>query len=318
MTVFAAGALLWRVVDNELMVAMIHRARYDDWSWPKGKVDPGETLPQTAVREIAEETGLKIKLGLRLGIIKYKLPNGADKEVHYWAARVSDSALAKSKFVPSEEVAKVDWIKASEASKLLTYEHDQDVLQRLIDLHELDRLRTKPVIILRHAQALPRAEWKGGKALDDGHRPLLPAGGLEAKALIPLLSAFQPQRLITSPWVRCHTTLAPYAKKRGLPLIERSQLSELGNKKGPKRTKKVVESIVEDGRPTVICTHRPALPTILEALAKFGSPNHEILLNEGRALKPAEMMVVHLTWAKAGRTREIVSIETYEPLTKLL
>jgi 8-oxo-(d)GTP phosphatase len=317
MTVYAAGALLWRLVDNELMVALIHRARYDDWSWPKGKVDPGETLPETAVREIAEETGLKVKLGLRLGIIKYKLPNGADKEVHYWAARVSDSVLAKSKFVPSEEVAKVDWIKATEAGKLLTYEHDQEVLSRLIDLHELDRLKTKPVIILRHAQALPRAEWKGGKALDDGSRPLLPAGSAEAKALVPLLSAFQPQRLITSPWVRCRTTLAPFARKRGLPLIERSQLSELGNKKGPKRTRKVVESIVDDGRASVICTHRPALPTILDALAKFGGPSHEILLNEGRALKPAEMMVVQLTLAKDGRNREIVSIETYEPLAKL-
>jgi 8-oxo-dGTP diphosphatase len=318
MTVYAAGALLWRVVDDELMVALIHRARYDDWSWPKGKVDPGETLPETAVREIAEETGLKVKLGLRLGIIKYKLPNGADKEVHYWASRVSDSALAKSKFVPSEEVAKVDWVKAAEASKLLTYEHDQDVLTRLFDLHQLDRLRTKPVIILRHAQALPRSEWKGGKALDDGRRPLLPAGASEAKALVPLLSAFQPQRLITSPWVRCHTTLAPFAKKRGVPLIERSQLSEQGNKKGPKRTRKVIESIVEDGRASVICTHRPALPTILDALASYGGPNQEILLNEGRALKPAEMMVVHLTMAKAGRKREIVSIETYEPLAKLL
>lgn len=318
MTVFAAGALLWRFVNDELLVAMIHRARYDDWSWPKGKVDPGETLPETAVREIAEETGLKIKLGLRLGIIKYKLPNGADKEVHYWAARVSDSALAKSKFVPTEEVAKVEWIRAAEAGRLLTYEHDQDVLQRLIDLHELNRLKTKPIIILRHAQALPRSEWKGGKALDDGKRPLLPAGAEEAKALVPLLSTFRPQRLITSPWVRCNSTLAPYAKKRGLPLIERSQLSELGNKKGPKRTAKVISSIVEDGRASVICTHRPALPTILDELSTFGNQSQEILLNEGRALRPAEMMVVHLTMPKDGSRREIVSIETYQPFTKLL
>lgn len=313
MTVYAAGALLWRVEDNELMVALVHRARYEDWSWPKGKVDPGETLPETAVREIAEETGLKIKLGLRLGIIKYKMPNGSNKEVHYWAARVSDSVLAKSKFVPNEEVAKVEWVRASEAGKLLSYDHDHDVLDRLIDLHKLDRLRTKPVIILRHAQALPRSEWKGGKALDDGKRPLLPAGEIEAKSLVPLLSAFSPKRLITSPWVRCHSTLAPYARKRGLPLVERSQLSELGNKKGPKRTAKVVEAIVEDGRPAVICTHRPALPTILDALTKFGTSSHEILLNEGRALKPAEMMVIHLTWAKGSKQREIVSIETYRP-----
>lgn len=314
MTVFAAGAILWREVEGELFVALIHRARYDDWSWPKGKVDPGETLPQTAVREIAEETGLKVKLGVRLGIIRYKLPAGGDKEVHYWAARVSDSALAKSKFVPSEEVAKVDWIRASEAAKLLTYEHDQEVLLRAQDLHTLGRLRTKPVIILRHATALPRSDWKGGKAVDDGKRPLLPVGYAEAVSLVPILTAFGPDRLITSPWVRCRSTLAPFAKKRGLPLIQRSQLSELGNKKGPKRTRKTIESIVEDGRPSVICTHRPALPTILDSLAKFGSSNDEILLNEARALAPAEMMVVHLTYKKEHKNREIVSIETYAPL----
>jgi 8-oxo-dGTP diphosphatase len=314
LTVFAAGAILWREVEGELYVALIHRARYDDWSWPKGKVDPGETLPQTAVRELAEETGLKVKLGVRLGIIRYKLPAGGDKEVHYWAARVSDSALAKSKFVPSEEVAKVDWIRASEAAKLLTYEHDQEVLLRAQDLHALGRLRTKPVIILRHATALPRSDWKGGKGVDDGHRPLLPAGTAEALALVPVLNAFGPQRLISSPWVRCRTTLGPYAKKKGLPLIERGQLSELGNKKGPKRTRKTVEAIVEDGRASVICTHRPALPTILDAMAQFGTPNDEILLNEARALAPAEMMVVHLTFKREGKPREIVSMETYGPL----
>ena len=104
MTVYAAGALLWRIEDSVLKVAIVHRGRYDDWSWPKGKVDPGEALPQTAVREIREETGLKVKLGVPLGIQKYRLPNKNKKEVHYWAAKVTDKSLAESRFVPNEEV----------------------------------------------------------------------------------------------------------------------------------------------------------------------------------------------------------------------
>ena len=66
--ILAAGCVCWRVVDGELQVLVIHRPRYDDWSWPKGKQDDGETLPETAVRELREETGLHITLGVHLEI----------------------------------------------------------------------------------------------------------------------------------------------------------------------------------------------------------------------------------------------------------
>lgn len=248
MTIYAAGAVLWREVSGQLLVAVIHRARYDDWSFPKGKQDPGECLPETAVREIREETGLKIKLGVRLKVVHYTVGENLPKEVHYWAARVSDSALAKSNFVPSEEVAEVTWKTPEDARRVLTYEFDQQILDEVMALYVQKSLRTKPVIVLRHAKATPRSDWKGGKGLDDGHRPLLPAGSLQANALVPLLGAFAPQRLVTSTWVRCKATLAPYAKRRKIKLIERSQLSELGNANGPQRTEKVIHDLVEDGR----------------------------------------------------------------------
>ena len=246
MTIYAAGAVLWREVSGQLLVAVIHRARYDDWSFPKGKQDPGECLPETAVREIREETGLKIKLGVRLKVVRYTVGDNLPKEVHYWAARVSDSVLAKSKFEPSEEVAEVTWKTPEDARRVLTYEFDQQILDEVMALYVQKSLRTKPVIILRHAKATPRSDWKGGKGLDDGHRPLLPAGSLQANALVPLIGAFAPQRLVTSTWVRCKTTLAPYAKRRKIKLIERSQLSELGNANGPQRTEKVVHDLVEE------------------------------------------------------------------------
>lgn len=317
MTIFAAGAVLWREVDGKLLVAVIHRGRYDDWSFPKGKQDPGENLPQTAIREIREETGLKIKLGVRLKVVNYTVGDNIPKEVHYWAARVTDSALANSKFEPSEEVAKVEWKTPEEARGLLTYDFDREVLDRALDLHVLGHLRTKPIIVLRHATATPRSDWKGGKALDDGRRPLLDQGHVEARQLVPLLNAFAPKRLITSSWVRCRTTLEPFAKAKQLKLIERHQLSEFGNKAGPRRTLKVVHDLVTDGSPAVICSHRPALPSILEALAEYGSSHHAPVLAESTALPPAHMTVVHLTAKAVGKKREIVSIETYAPVAPL-
>jgi 8-oxo-dGTP diphosphatase len=317
MTIYAAGAVLWREVEGKLSIAVIHRARYDDWSFPKGKQDPGENLPQTAVREIREETGLKIKLGVRLKIVHYTVGDNIPKEVHYWAARVSDSSLAKSTFKPSEEVAEVTWKSPDEVRALLTYDFDREVLDRLLDLHTLGHLQTKPVIVLRHATATPRVDWKGGKGLDDGHRPLLDVGHTEAAQLVPLLSAFAPKRLVTSSWVRCRTTLEPFAKAKGLKLIERHQLSEFGNKKGPRRTLKVVHDLVTDGNPAVICSHRPALPTIIEALATYGSSHHAPVLAETASLAPGHMTVIHLTAKTEGKPRTIVSIETYGPAAPL-
>lgn len=313
MTIYAAGALLWREVDGELSVALIHRARYDDWSWPKGKQDPGETLPETAVREIAEETGLKIRLGVPLHVAKYTVGKGEPKEVHYWAARVSDKALAASNFEPSEEVASVEWRKPAEARKLLTYVFDQQVLDQLVDLHAKKMLQTKPVIVLRHAKATPRGDWKGGKGLDDGHRPLLPAGHAQAGALKPLLAAFGIKRLITSPWARCYATLEPFAKARRLKLIERHQLSEFGNAKGPKRTANVVSDVIEDGRAAVICSHRPALPTVLEKLAEHADSAYAANIKAASALKPAQMLVVHLSKETFEGKRRVVGIETHAP-----
>ena len=311
MTVYAAGALLWREVEGKLSVALIHRARYDDWSWPKGKQDPGETLPETAVREIAEETGLKIRLGVPLHVAKYTVGKGEPKEVHYWAARVSDKALAASTFEPSEEVASVEWRSPAEARKLLTYVFDQQVLDQLVDLHAKNLLQTKPVIVLRHAKATPRAGW----VKPDGKRPLLPEGFEQAQALVPLLNAYGAKRVVTSPWVRGLATVTPYAKAKKLTIVERGQLTEFGNADGPKRTARVIERLLEEGKAAVICSHRPALPTILDTISSIATPRQEILIHEARALDPGSMLVLHLTYGEQG-PRRIAGIEVHSPIVK--
>jgi 8-oxo-dGTP diphosphatase len=311
-TIFAAGAILWRESKGELQVAVIHRSRHNDWSWPKGKVDPGESLLETAVREIKEETGLSVKLGPQLKIVHYKVPSGEPKEVHYWSARVSDSALAKSTFMPSEEVAKVDWYTPAAVRKMLTYEFDREVLDVFLKLEKSGQLHTKPIVVLRHAKATPRTDWFGGKGIEESTRPLLPAGLSQAERLTPALAAFGIKRVFTSPWLRCLSTVKPYADSRNLKIIERSQLSELGNKKGPKRTKNVIHDIVLDGRASIICSHRPALPTILASLGEHADAHHAAVLQTVADLKPAEFAVAHLTKKVPGKSRRVVSVERYQ------
>ena len=306
--VLAAGAVLWRVEKGQLKVAVIHRSRYEDWSFPKGKVDPGELVAETAVREIREETGLKVRLGQKLSTSRYTLENGKRKEVHYWAAKVSDKALKSSTFKPDEEVASVDWMTPEQARSKFTYDFDKQLLDEVTALHKSDLLDTRPFIVLRHAKATPRSEWKGGKAVDDGKRPLLPEGFQQATRLVPLLSAFGPKRIFTSPWHRCRSTVVPYAAKRRLRLIERSVFSELGNFRGPQRTAKEVLTIADERKGVLLCAHRPSLPTILKTLGSMGTSAQAALLLEAKALKPADFVVVHLT---LGKKRKIAAVETY-------
>jgi 8-oxo-dGTP diphosphatase len=301
--VYAAGAVCWREEKRDLLVALVHRVKYQDWTFPKGKVDPGETLAEAAVREIKEETGLKIKLGVPLETITYALDKSKNKVVHYWAARVSDKSLASSKFTPNEEISEVVWITAEQAFSRLSYQHDRDLLQEVLELRKNGMLKTKPLIILRHASATPRVEYVG----EDGKRPLLPDGKKQAKELIRLLSAYGPKRVFTSPWRRCRDTISPYAKAHRYKIIERGELSEMGNAKGPARTAKVARRLFTDARSSVLCTHRPTLPTITEVLASFAAPELKKLILEAKSLKPAEFVVLHLT--TSGKDPRLVAVE---------
>ena len=307
MTVYAAGAVLWRIENNQLKVALVHRGRYDDWSWAKGKVDPGETLPETAVREIREETGLKIKLGVPLGIQRYLLPNKNLKEVHYWAAKVSDKALASSDFEPNEEVAEVVWLTASAALKKLSYSHDHEQLDQLISLHKKGQLDTVPLIILRHAKARSRATWKDGEA----SRPLLTEGNAQAEALPKLLKAFGAKKVYSSPWTRCLSTIAPYAQRAKVKVKTQPEFTEAANAKKPQQTKAALEGIVAMGKPAVICTHRPVLPTMIETLENSATKAIKIKLHLAAGLKPGSFTVVHL-----DKKRQIVDVETHSPLVR--
>lgn len=302
MTIYAAGILCWREKGNEVEVLVVHREKYDDWGFPKGKQDPGELLPQTAVREVHEEAGIKVKLGRKLSVINYQV-GSEQKEVHYWASKVKAKTAKKQKFSPNEEIAKVEWIGANKALALLSYDHDRQLLLTALELHSKKELETRALIVLRHAKATPRAEWKG----EEAKRPLLPEGVVQAKALSPLLAAYGPKLLITSPWKRCHDTIAPYAKQSKKTLVERSQLTELSNKRRPLSTKKVVAGLLGTSKSGLICTHRPALPSVLEPLAQSATKELKPKIMEAATLKPGDFVVLRLTMGPKPRVLDVES-----------
>ena len=310
MRVFAAGALLWRIEDDVLKVALVHRGRYDDWSWPKGKVDPGETLPETAVREIREETGLKVRLGVPLGIQRYKLSNNNHKVVYYWAAEVSNEALEKTTFKPNEEVSAVHWFTVAEVKEKLTYSHDHEPLELLLKLADQKMLVTKPVVILRHGRARSRSTWKDGEA----SRPLLSEGNAQAEGLPKLLKAFGAKTVFSSPWTRCLSTIAPYAQSTKVKVKTSPEFTETANEKKPAETKFLFNNLINLNKSIVICTHRPVFPTMIEVLEARSEKRLQTKLDQIAILKPGGFAVIHMSVDPDPILRRIVEIEFHSPL----
>lgn len=304
MTIYAAGVVCWREKDAEVEVLLVHREYYNDWSFPKGKQDPGELLPQTAVREVLEEVGLRVKLGRKLSIIRYQVGD-QEKEVHYWASKLKDKASKLKSFEANAEIAKAEWVTTKKALTLLSYDHDRQLLMQALELHSKKELETRALIVLRHAKATPRSDWKG----EEAKRPLLPEGLAHAKALIPILSAYGPKVLVTSPWKRCHDTIAPYAKQSKKKLLERGQLTERSNKRRPVSTKKVVEYLLGASKSGLICTHRPALPSVLEPLASSASKELKPLILEAAGLRPGDFFVIRLSMGSKPRALAVEHCE---------
>jgi 8-oxo-dGTP diphosphatase len=122
--VVAAGGV---VVDGEGRVALVHRPRYDDWSLPKGKLDPGESFEQAALREVEEETGMRCSLEDELDPVRYRDNKGRPKVVRYWLMHVEDDPG----FEPNDEVDALRWVTPGEAAELLTYPHDAELVRGL-------------------------------------------------------------------------------------------------------------------------------------------------------------------------------------------
>jgi 8-oxo-dGTP pyrophosphatase MutT (NUDIX family) len=127
------GVLRRRRVDGNYEFAIVHRPKYDDWSLPKGKVDPGESDEQAALREVEEETGVRATLGPQLGVVRYRDGKGHPKEVRYWLMEPADPG-ERPMFQPNHEIDDLRWCSAADAGKLLSYEHDRKLVAAAEDL----------------------------------------------------------------------------------------------------------------------------------------------------------------------------------------
>ncbi len=273
--VVAAGAVVLR----KDSVLLVHRPRYDDWSFPKGKLDRGEPAPVAAVREVGEETGVRIRLASPLGAQRYPAGVGM-KTVHYWHGRVVGDHRVDGYRV-NDEIDEVAWVPLSKARKRLSYTFDKSTLDEAL----ATEWRTHALVVLRHTKARPRKSWRE----DDRLRPLLAEGKQHAKRLVPLLAAFGATRLVTSSSVRCVQTLAPYSESSGWPLEETDALSEEGAT--PVGLVDIVDDLLQSKECSLLCTHRPVLPTVLDALG----------VQTGK-LAPGELVVTH---HRKGKVRAV-------------
>lgn len=251
----AAGAVLYRVEDGVPACAIVHRSRYDDWSLPKGKVDSGESLPTTAIREILEETGFESVLESLIGTTAYPLKESTRKEVTYWSAR-----SLGGRFAPNSEVDELRWLPVEEAKALVSYALDRKILTRFASTPPVETV----VLLVRHAKAGDRSEWSG----DDALRPLEKSGRAQAEMLAPMLRAFGVSRLYSAPRVRCEQTLGPLADELGIDISIEPALSDEAYLESPAdAVQRLLEIAAAGGGVAAISSQGTAIPGMLDDLA---------------------------------------------------
>ncbi|MFC3493148.1 NUDIX hydrolase [Glycomyces rhizosphaerae] len=242
--IFAAGAVLWRPGTEGPELALIHRPKYGDWTFPKGKLKRGEHLLAAAQREVFEETGIRPVLGRPLAPSFYD-KEGRLKRVDYWCATpASDDTVDEA--VDPREVDDLEWVPLDLVSDRLTYERDQPVLE---DFSRLAARETVPLIFVRHAVAMSKADWFD----QDELRPLNQRGRERAQQLEVLLAAYPAGSAYSASSARCMETLLPYCAAEGVPVSGLPEFT-LGTDK-PARAEARLDEILASGAPAVICGH---------------------------------------------------------------
>ncbi|MDK3257708.1 NUDIX hydrolase [Blastococcus capsensis] len=284
----AAGGVVWRPADGGgIEVAVVHRARYDDWSLPKGKLDAGEHALGAAHREVVEETGLEVVVGRRGPTTRYAVA-GATKRVDYWLMR-----YVGGRFVPNDEVDELRWLPADDTAALVTHGHDRLVIA---DAARTDVPREVTLLLVRHGRAGHRHEFEGPDAL----RPLDGKGRRQAQRLAEALPLFNPEAVTSAPPLRCRSTVEPLAERIGLGVHDRPELGEERFAEDPQAALTALERLfVPRAGPgvTVVCSQGGVIPSLLQALGVHG---HDVPGLPPPAAKGS-------VWALGGRPGALVA-----------
>lgn len=287
----AAGVVLLREGTTGPLVCVLHRPRQDDWSLPKGKLDPGETTIEAARRETIEETGSDVVLGSPLATQRYEVES-RPKTVHYWVGRERPGGPG---FTPNKEIDEVRWLPPELAIAMLSYPRDGDLVREA-----LVQPVTSPFVVLRHTEAMRRANFRGSV---DAERPLTPEGAERAARLVDVLEAFGIRKVYSSDSVRCLDTVRPFAHHCHATVAHEPLLSEEGFASSQTAALKRVDQILGDDAPTVLCTHRPVIPAVVAHVAQVLGLDSQ----PPNSLAPGAALVFHrapgfvaVEWQSAG------------------
>ncbi|NEG69844.1 NUDIX hydrolase [Bifidobacterium choloepi] len=319
---------------NGLEVCLVHRPKYDDWSWPKGKLEPNETFRHAAVREIGEETGCHVALGPYLGDVAYPMSSegkktrgssaksGQVKHVEYWMATVIDSADARhlrDAFGPVHpadlgEINDVEWLPVTAARRKLTHSTDRDILALFVDRIEEGAAAAHTVLIVRHGKAESRKLWDG----TEENRPITPKGAADAYALNRELACYNPTRLVTSPWMRCQQTIQMLSWQTKRPMEYVEALTEDSFAADPAETWAAffaqIQQTVGSSSTTAICMHRPVIGGMFDRLRPMCATR---TLGKQLAAKSPYMptgSALALFWISTPHGPRIIDIQKVLPL----